>query len=321
MKRPKVAVIDSGYDSFDYEKELFRQAGYQFEIFQGGHHDREGKKEFSKEAEGILVRWTEINNDFFQTATKVKAIVRYGVGYDNIDIDSASRHQVRVANVQGYANQAVSDHAIALIYACARALPRDLHSLRNNYTKPPINEIPEIHRLTLGIIGLGRIGSTLCKKATSLFDKIIASDPYIPEERFSKFGAISVSLADLLAQSDVISIHCNLTDETTNLIDLESINLMKKKPILINTARGPVVNETALLQGLEEGKIHAAGLDVFVDEPPLENTDQLLFHPQVVSTGHYAWYSKHSLLELQKRAADNLLSLLMGDIPEDCLNP
>ena len=321
MNTEKVVVIDSGYDSFSYEEDLFKQGGYRFEVFSGGPHDRAGKKEFARDADGILVRWTEINDDFFQSATKVKAVVRYGVGYDNIDVNAATRHNVRVANVQGYANHAVSDHALALIYACVRAIPQDLQLLRNNYTKPPIDEIPEIHDLTLGIIGLGRIGGTLSKKATSLFNTVIACDPYIPNAKFIADRAEKVTHEELLQRADVISLHCNLTKETENLINARTIGLMEKKPIVINTSRGPVINEFELLQGLKNNQIRSAGLDVFQDEPPLETTDDLLAHPRVISTGHYAWYSSTSAKELQKRAADNLLSLLKGELPEDCLNP
>jgi D-3-phosphoglycerate dehydrogenase len=321
LKKEKIVVVDSGYDSFAYEEKLFHDAGYQFEVFPGGRHDRAGKKEFARDAKGILVRWTEINDDFFDSTTKVEAIVRYGVGYDNVDVDSATRHQVKVANVQGYANHAVSDHVLALIYSLIRALPFAEQSLKEHFTKPPINDIPEIHTLTLGIVGLGRIGGTLCTKAKTLFKEILACDPYISDERFNSLGAKKSSLAYIAGNADVISLHCNLTEETTNLINKPIIELMQNQPVLINTSRGPVVNEMDLLDGLNEGKLRGAGLDVFHDEPPGDAQKQLINHPKVIATGHYAWHSSQSAAELQKRAADNLLTLLNGQNPEDCLNP
>jgi D-3-phosphoglycerate dehydrogenase len=320
MKNGKIAVIDSGYDSYVYEEELFTEAGYEIEIFPGKRHEREGKKQLAKEAKGLFVRWTEINDDFLQAIPQLRAIVRYGVGYDNVDVESATRHHVRVANVQGYANHAVSDHAIMLIYACARALPQAEESLKVNFTKPPIIDIPEIHTLTLGIIGLGRIGGALCTKAKPLFNEIRAYDPYISDKRFKNLGAKKSSLEELAINSDVISLHCNLTEETTNLINNQIIGFMKKQPILINTSRGPVVNEDDLLYALKEGLLHSAGLDVFREEPP-KKSDELFNQHRVITTGHYAWYSTKSAEELQKRAADNLLSMLRGHIPEDCLNP
>ena len=242
----RVVVLDTGYDSYEYERKLLTQAGYSFEIFPGARHDRAGKLEFARDAVGIFMRWTDIDDEFLAALPNLKAIVRYGVGYDNIDFDAARRHEVRVANVQGYANHSVSDHAMAMIYACARALPLGQESLKSKFGAPPIREIFEFHDKTLGIIGLGRIGGKLCRKAQALFGEILASDPYIPDERFAELGAVKTDLNDLLARSDVISIHCNLTEETTNLFDKEKITLMPKRPILVNTASGPVVNEDGL---------------------------------------------------------------------------
>ncbi|MBN2410212.1 hypothetical protein JXQ31_00885 [candidate division KSB1 bacterium] len=317
----RVAILDTGYDSYDYEQELFTDAGYRLEIFPGKRHDREGKKLFARDAVGLFVRWTEINDDFLGAALQVKAIVRYGVGYDNIDLNAATRHNVSVANVQGYANHSVSDHAIAMMYTCARALPAGQKSLKTKFAAPPIKQIFEFHDKTLGIIGLGRIGGALCRKVCPLFKTVLATDPYIPDERFVKLGAEKTGLDDLLRRSDVISIHCNLTEETTNLIHAARINLMQKKPILINTSRGPVLNEDDLFTALQAGKFHSIGMDVFCDEPPLANRDALISHPRVIATGHYAWYSTNASVELQKRAANNLLSMLDGHTPEDCLNP
>ncbi|MFW6100296.1 MAG: NAD(P)-dependent oxidoreductase, partial [Bacteroidota bacterium] len=242
-------------------------------------------------------------------------------GYDNVDIEAATRHNVKVANVRGYANHSVSDHALALIYACARGLSQGQKLVKQQFAKPPIREIIELHDKTLGIIGLGRIGGTLCQKAQSLFKKVMASDPYISKERFSSLGASKANLNDLLRQSDVISVHCNLTDETRNLIDGEKMQLMLNNAILINTARGPVINENDLYTALQSGKPHSVGLDVHGDEPPSSRQERLLSHPQVIATGHYAWYSQRSITELQKRASHNLLAMLEEKIPEDCLNP
>ena len=141
----KVAVLDTGYDSFAYEEKLFTDAGYQFEIFPGARHDRYGKIQFANDAVGLLIRWTEINDEFLSTTPNLKAIVRYGVGYDNVDVDAVTRNNVKVSNVQGYANHSVSDHAIAMMYACSRALPRGQNSIREKYGAPPITQMFEFH--------------------------------------------------------------------------------------------------------------------------------------------------------------------------------
>jgi len=316
----KIIVLDTGYDSFSYEEKIFKEAGYQFEIFPGGRHDRSGKIAFAKDAEGLLIRWTEIDDQFLSQMNKLKAIARYGVGYDNINLDSANKFNIKIANVQGYANHSVSDHALALMYACARQIPLGQKKMRKDFGKAPITNIFEFHDKTLGIIGLGRIGGTLSQKAHPLFHKILANDPYIHSARFTDVGAISSSFEELLNESDIISIHCNLTQETNRLISSAQFKQMKKVPILINTARGQVIDEDDLTKAIKTGLLHSVGIDVYCDEPPLENREELLNLPNVISTGHYAWYSTNAMIQHQKRAADNLLMLLQDKIPEDCLN-
>lgn len=318
---PVIKVLDTGYDSFEYEEQLFRSHGYEFEIWPGEKGDIAGKTEFASDAEGLLIRWTLINDDFLRKMQKLKAIVRYGVGYENIIVEAASRAGVKVANVQGYGNHAVSDHALALMYACNRMLPSGQRDIRTTFGAPPQKRIMDFHECTLGIIGLGRIGGTLCRKAAHLFHKVIAADPYIPDKRFLELGAEKVSLEHLIEQSDFISIHCNLTRETEGLLNDSIFALTKKCPIVINTARGPVIEQKALLKALDKRQIFRAGIDVFDTELAAELPEALLQHPDIICTGHYAWYSMQSHRELQKRAADNLLALLQGKAIEDCLNP
>ena len=316
----KVVVLDTGYESYAYEEKLLSDAGYRFILFEGDWHDQCAKIDFAKDAVGIFIRWTKIDDEFLSQMQHLQAIVRYGVGYDNIDLTAANKFNIKVANVQGYANHAVSDHALMLMYACARQLPLGQKLLRSEFGKPPAKNVFEFHDRTLGIIGLGRIGGTLAKKTRHLFSRILAADPYIDQARFTEIGAVQSSLEQLLLESDVISIHCNLTAETKRLLHQPQFRQMAKIPILINTARGPVIDEDDLTEALKSGLLHSAGIDVYWDEPPKENRNDLLNLPNVISTGHYAWYSTNAAIELQKRAADNLLMLLRGEIPEDCLN-
>jgi D-3-phosphoglycerate dehydrogenase / 2-oxoglutarate reductase len=321
MTKPKIKVLDTGYDSFEYEQKLFESHGFEFEIFPGEKGDVEGKLVFAADAAGLLIRWTEIDDHFLSRMKNLKAIVRYGVGYDNIDLDDINRTSVKVANVQGYGNHAVSDHALMLMYACNRKLPKGLQEVKSNFGSPPAKNILEFHESSLGIIGLGRIGGTLCHKAVNLFKNVVACDPYISDAKFTSLGATKVSLEELMRQSDVISIHCNLTNETEGLLNEAIFSLAQKRPIIINTARGPIIDHSALLKALKSHQISSAGIDVYNTELGEELPDELINHPDVIATGHYAWYSIRAHYELQKRAADNLLALLLGRIPDDCLNP
>lgn len=313
----KVVVIDAGYDSYMHEKQRFEEDGFEFEVFQGDRHDLEGKVAFAEGALGILLRWTQVDDAFLSRLPDLKAIVRYGVGHDNIDVAAAGRHGVRVANVQSYANHAVSDHALALLLGCARLLPLGQSSLREHFGEPPADDVAEMADKTLGIIGLGRIGGTLCRKAQPLFGRILAADPYIPTERFDQLEALPCDLRTLLYEADAISIHCDLTDETCGLIGSGEFSLMTRRPILVNTARGPIVEQAALIDALNNNIVHSVGIDVYTEEPPGDDMAPLLSHPRAIATGHYAWYSTRSSVVLQQRAADNLLTLLHGGDVKD----
>ncbi len=316
----RVVIIDTGYDAYEQEAEILRASGYWLDVFPGGKLDAAGKAEFARGAAGMFVRWTRVNDFFLDRASALRAIVRYGVGYDNIDLAAASARGVPVCNVQGYANHSVSDHALAMILACVRGLRQGMEHVRPRYNLPADLHMPELHELTLGIVGLGRIGGMLCMKARGLFQRVVACDPYIPPERFSELGAEACPFDKLLAVSDVVSLHCNLTEETRHMMNARAFDSMRPYAIVINTARGPVVDEEALTAALEDGTVFAAGIDVFEDEPPKANRDPLLSHPRVVATGHYAWYSQRAGRELQRRAALNMEAMLRGEFPPDCLN-
>ena len=315
-----IAIIDLGYNNYQYEKELFNQNGYDLKMYTGNPGDRFEKARFVSDATGILVRGTVIDAEFLKHAPKLKAVVRYGVGYDNVDIQEATRRKIKVANVQGYANHSVSDHAIALLYACTRSLTLGTHQIRSIFSKPPTDDIFELHDKTVGIIGLGRIGKCFASKVRHLFKEVLASDPYIPDSNFKEAGVTKTDLNTLFTNCQVISIHCNLTEETNHLIDEEAFVQMRKRPVLINTARGPVICQDALVDALNNNMIHSAGIDVFIDEPPTEKQEPLFNHPRAIVTGHYAWYSDASIKALQHRAADNLIKLLTEQYVEDQLN-
>jgi D-3-phosphoglycerate dehydrogenase len=250
----------------------------------------------------------------------LKAIVRYGVGYDNIDVEACSKFGVKVANVQGYASHSVSDHALALLFSCTRAMWDTKSQLIQNFTKPPVEDIFELHDKTLGIIGLGRIGSKMAEKVSALFKNIIACDPYKTPAYFNRFGVEKVSLEEVICNSHIISINCNLTRETYHILDAEQFSKMKNKPVIINTSRGETIDEKALLKALNTGLVHSAGIDVYENEPTTGKQIELIGHPRTICTGHYAWYSNQSSVELQRRAAKNLLHLLNNKKIADSLN-
>ena len=319
--RGRVVILDGGYESYAVEEDLIGSAGFALERFMGEDGDTEGKLAFAAGAVGAFVRWTEFDDDAFVRLPELKCLLRYGIGYDNIDIPAATARGVKVCNVQGYASHAVTDHALALIFGCVRGLSMAPRQVCENFVSPPRNDLPEVKDLTLGVVGVGRIGGTLCTRAKGLFARVIACDPYVSPERFAEVGAESVDFETLVREADVISLHCNLTEETRDLIDAEAIANTRRDAVLINTSRGPVVVEEPLLDALNEGRLFAAGLDVFRDEPPTEKQRALIDHERVIATGHYAWFSTVSHETLQRKASENMAAMLNGETPEDCLNP
>jgi len=319
--RIKAVLVDSGSLSSENEREIIEQAGFEFDVFEGARDDREGRIAFAQGALGIVVRATVVDAAFLDALPGLKAVVRCGTGYDNIDVPAATQRGIRVANVQGYANEAVSDHALALIVACARGLSLGERLFRETFGHVPRPDIGELRSATLGIVGLGQIGGTLAGKVQALFARVLAYDPYIPKERFRALGAVDTDLDTLLAESHIISLHCSLTDETRGMIDARAFAMMRRRPVFVNTARGQIVDEQALLEALSEDRVHSAGIDVFSEEPPPPALDALLSHPRVIATGHYAFYSENAMVTLQRRAAQNLVALLLGESIPDCLNP
>lgn len=316
----KIVILDSGYKSYTFEKELFEGNGFELLIHPSYKGDKKEKMEFAKNANGILVRHTQIDEEFLSACPGIKAVVRYGVGYDNVDVDACSKFGVKAANVQGYANHSVSDHALALLFACSRGMWDTKNQLTNGFAAPPNEDVFELHDKTLGIIGLGRIGSHLSKKASPLFKEIIACDPYKSKEYFDERKVRKVQLNELLESSGVISINCNLTNETSHILNSSTFAKMKMRPVIINTSRGETIDENALLSALQNNIIHSAGIDVYEDEPTAIKQKELINHGRTICTGHYAWYSDRAAIELQKRAAQNLYDFLMGKKVEDSLN-
>ncbi len=316
----EIVIIDSGYLSYEIEKKLFEKEGFNLKIYPTYDGDAIEKKKFAKNADGILVRQTKIDEDFLSGMNNLKAIVRYGVGYDNIDIEACNKHGIKVAIVRGYADHAIAEHALALMFVCIRGMWNPILQLKQKFGSPPTPDIFELHERTLGIIGIGKIGSEFCKKASPLFKDVLAYDPFKQIDYFNRLSIRKAGLDELFENSDVISLHCNLTSETKHLIDGGAFSKMRKKPVIINTSRGELICEEALLEALNQGKIHSAGLDVYENEPITEKQNELINHPRTVCTGHYAWYSIEATVELQRRAALNLLNLLKGNKVEDCIN-
>jgi D-3-phosphoglycerate dehydrogenase/C-terminal binding protein len=260
---------------------------------------------------------------------KCRAIVRCGVGYDNVDLAAAGEKGIYVCNVPDYGVDEVADHAIALMLACARGLAFTERRLRKSLSPWNYLAATPLRRLagsTLGIIGLGRIGTATALRAKALRMKVVANDPYLADGYDKALGMPLLPLDELLAVSDVVSVHTPLSPETTGIVGAPQLARMQPHAILVNTARGKCVDARAVAEALKAGKIGGAGLDVLPDEPPgAEDPIVLLWQQEdppvnLILTPHNAFYTEQSREEMRTKAALEVRRILLGEKPRNPVN-
>jgi len=249
-------------------------------------------------------------------------IQRIAVGFDSVDIDTATQLGIMVANCAGYCDEEVANHALALLLACHQQLGHYHHTVTTGRWQIDNENItPRLSEQILGIVGLGRIGSTLACRAGPLVQRIVVYDPYISNARAEGVGAELVDLETLLKESDLVSLHCPLTKETRHLIDARALKLMKRSASLVNTARGPVVDLEALYDALESGHLRSVGLDVLTVEPPPQPLPEILLLPNVITTPHCAASSPSSITAKWRIGNESVASVLAGKRPGPLVNP
>lgn len=316
MTPPRVVVYGPGYD--DYRTEVDVLAPYGVERIDPIPIDAPDADARLATADIVLVREAPLPAGRIARLQRCRAIVRYGVGVDNIDLEAATSRRIYVANVPDYGSHEVAEHALALILAVARRVPRRDREVREGaWGLGARQPIARLAGSTLGLIGFGRIAETLWRKASGLgFRATLVSDP---ERSTLPDGVRRVPLDVLLKEADIVSLHAPLTDATRHLIDRDALAKMRDGAILVNTARGGLIDEAALIAALEAGKLHGVGLDVF-EEEPLASGHPLRTQPDAVLTDHTGWYSSSSLDELQRGAAAEAARVLQGDAPRNWVN-
>ncbi|QEH36334.1 D-3-phosphoglycerate dehydrogenase [Aquisphaera giovannonii] len=253
----------------------------------------------------------------FARAARCKCVVRAGVGYNNIDLDAAARHGVLVCNVPDYGTEEVADHTILFLLALARRLVTCHEEIRaGTWHYRSAVGTPRLRGKTLGLIGCGRIGTAVAVRAKALGLDVVFYDPHLRQGMDKALGIRrAFRLEDLLGQSHFVSLHCYLDESTRHIIDREAVAAMRPGAYLINTARGPCIDEPALLEGLDSGKIAAAALDV-VEREPLEDA-RLREHPGILFTPHSAFYSVEGFVELRTKAVEEVRRVLLGEAPRN----
>jgi len=320
MSQFKVVILPHSYPSVDIEQAIITKAGG---ILIDGDKlaGEEAALQEAADAEVIVVRWTRLTAERVCRLRRCRAIVRYGIGYDNVDYDAATAAGIIISHSPTYGVDEVATHAFALLLACVRDIPATHQRILGGAwsDNPPTRQWRMAGR-TIGLIGLGNIGSAMARKLAGWQMRILAVDPYVPPELAARAGAQLVDLPTLCRESDYISLHPPLLPETHHLISRREIASMKPGVILVNTSRGPVLDAEALFEGLTSERVAAAGLDVFESEP-LPAESPLRRHPRVVLSDHAAWYSEDSLLELKRTVAEAAAQVGTGGLPVAIANP
>jgi len=312
-----VAVADSVFPNLDPARELLSSIGAEIQL--AAEPTPDAIMKLAKDADGVLVTYAKITADMIRQMTKCRIISRFGIGVDNVDIPVATEKGIVVTKVPDYCIDEVSDHAMALLLSAVRKIPMGTEQVHAGTWKMP-NFVP-IHRLrgsVLGLAGFGRIPQLVAPKAQAFGMKVIAFDPYLPKEVFTKAGVEQVDFPTLLKRSDYISVHSPLTPETKGLFNADAFKQMKKGAYIVNTARGPVIDEQALAAAIDSGHIAGAGLDVMTTEPPVNSP--LIGKKNVIITPHTSFYSDESLVELQTKAAQEVANVLTGKAARNPVN-
>jgi D-3-phosphoglycerate dehydrogenase len=268
------------------------------------------------EADAILTCFARVTAEVVRAGRRLQVIGRYGIGVDNIAVEEATRLGIPVTNVPAYCLDEVAEHALALLLACARRITRyDPALRRGDWSLGTGMPMFRVHGRVLGIVGLGKIGRTVARKAGGLGLRCLAFDPHLPEH-----GVEPASLDELLGRSDFVTLHLPLTGETRSLLDARRLARLKPTAFLINTSRGGVIDQDALVIALREGRLAGAALDVFEPER-LPGDHPLLQLPNVIVTPHVAFYSEESVHELALQGARNVAEVLAGRRPGSVVNP
>lgn len=312
-----VVVFGHGYSSYATELDVLHELGIE-RITHVETDDAEAATELHR-ADAILVREAKLPAATIETLDRCRVIVRYGVGTDNIDLAAATQRNIYVANVPDYGSHDVATHALALLLAVAQRIVNQDRSLREATAPEHLRPVYRLQGKILGIVGFGRIGQAFWRLTRGLgFAETLVYDPYRTEPWPE--GVEPSDLDRLCQHADAISLHLPLTDATRHLFDRERIASLKETAILVNTARGGLIDESALTEALRHGGLHGAGLDVFEDESPT-GIGSLRELPNVVLTGHVAWYSEESQRDLQAKAAREVARVLSGSRPVHWVNP
>lgn len=309
----KYVITDHGFPSIQIERRIIQNA-------RGELSTPQCKTEadviaFAADADALLVQWAPITARVIEKLMACRVIVRYGIGVDNIDLDAARNRGIVVCNVPGYCIEEVADHTFALAMCLARQIPAIDGLVRQGVWEiTPPKAMLASRQMNFVTIGYGRIARAVLERARACRFKLSTCDPYLPAGSALPSDIRNLSREEALETADVLSLHLPLSQSTYHFIDSDVLSKMKTTSILVNTSRGALVDAAALASALNDGRIAAAGLDVFEHEP-LEHDHPLRNCTNALLTSHVAWYSEMSVPELQRMTAEEAVRVLSGELP------
>ena len=313
-----VLVTDHVFPNLDPENAVLKGIGTLQDA--GSINDAE-LLELARHADAVLNCYRPLSADLVEAMNNCRIIARYGIGVDTIPLEVATSRGIQVTNVPDYCIEEVADHGLALILALTRGIIRGLDQTRSGGWN--VKLLRPLHRQrgqTLGLVGFGRIARALAHRATALGYQIIVSDPFLSDEAVRAGGARAIDLDTLFKESDVVSLHAPLTPKTRHMVNAVRLATMRPGAVLVNTSRGGLVDYEAVVTALRGGSLGGAGLDVLETEPPVAGSTPISKVPNLVVTPHLAFYSEQALVELQRKAAEQIRAVLEGRTPDYPVN-
>lgn len=313
-----IYVTDATYAHHDHERSAL--AGHEYTLTVRQCRSAADVISQCADAHVLLNQYAPLTREVFAALPQLKMVVRYGVGFDSVDVTAASEHGVMVVNIPDYGVQEVADHTLALMLGIVRKVPQIDASVRSGVWNDNLfHPIMGLHHKQVGLLGFGNIAREVAKRAQAFNMQVHAYDPFVPAEQFARHQVTAASWESIFTQSDLICIHLPLNHETKHFINAERLALMKPTSYIINTARGGIVNSVALADALRAGQIAGAALDVLDQEPmpvdhPLRGIDNCII------TCHVAWYSEDSLVRLQYYAGLEIARWCAGGLPKSIVN-
>jgi D-3-phosphoglycerate dehydrogenase len=316
---PKVLVTDSTFGRLDVEEAILGPLGATIDARQC--RTEAELLDAVAEADYVLTQFAPLTARVIQAMPRARLIVRYGIGVDNVDLDAARARRIPVCNVPAYCIDEVADHTLALLLDATRRVAANGRLVREGGwgLAVPLDRMTSLRDLTAGIVGFGRIGRAVADRLRGFGCRLLAHDPNVAAHEFDCRGVTTVSLDSLLTESDAVTLHCPSTPETRRLINRGSIARMKPGAILINVARGDVVETSALVEALQSGQLAAAGLDV-CDPEPLPADSPLRALDNVLVTPHVASASTRAVRTLRESAAGAVARAIRGEAPRNVVN-